>query len=419
MPIFGVTDRGSLEARFKEIGKLRKGGPKTAQGHFGKDLEWFRFTSDRDNVVKAFRQAYGDQPASMEVLFPYQTIEAVFPTFRELYGQNHLLKEQCDGFNIIQWQNGPYMERGSNLCEKPCKNVETRPPCRDCPLKPIGRLSVILLPLLRAGIVGTVTVETHAWNDIAHITNQLAKYEPLTGRTFRIYREENTIGAPNKSTQKRMAVDKWLVKIEPTQETAMLLIQDAQRRARQALLGGPVNAAQLEAGQPDNTNSNPESVTPPPVQEGEFTEAEPPPDLEPEPQQPVATDEKADTNGARPYDAEGTIAKLNKIANSTPNEQRASTDNDMAGWLAVAYTKLQECFGVEGAASMADLVIYAVFKTFSSDLTIAQVNALLSWLLRNKEQDSGGDYILHKHAPAEAKAVYDMAMLTGLEIPPF
>lgn len=412
MPIFGVTDRGSLEARFKEVGKLRKGGPKTSEGHFGKDLEWFRFTSDRENVVTAFRQAYGDQPASMEVLFPYQTIEAVFPTFRELYGQNRLLKEQCDGFNIVQWQNGPYMERGSKLCEKPCKNVETRPPCRDCPLKPIGRLSVILLPLLRAGIVGTVTVETHAWNDIFHINNQLAKYEPLTGRTFRIYREENTIGAPNKSTQKRMAVDKWLVKIEPTQETAMLLIQDSQRRARQAL-GGAVDVPQLEAGRTDD-----ELEAAPPVQDGEFTEA-PPPDLEPEQEQPDTVEEKIGTNGTRPYSAEGTIDKLNKIANSTPNERRASEDEAMAGWLAVAYTKLQECFGCDGAASMADLVVYAVFKAFSSDLSIAQTNALLSWLLKNKEQDSGGDYILHKHAPAEAKAVYDMAMLTGLEVPPF
>ena len=248
MAIFGVTNREALDPRFKVIGKLRKGGPKQ-NGQFGKDLEWFRFTSDKDEVVKAFRQAYGEEPASMEVYFPYPSLEAVFPTFRETYGQNHLLKEQCDGMHIIQWQDGYKMARGHRLCEKKCKDTESRPPCPDCPLKPIGRLSVILLPLLRAGIVGTVTAETHGWHDILGIANQLVQYEPLTGRAFRVYREEETIGAPNKKTNKRMAITKWMVRIEPTQETALMLIGDAQRRARAALLGGGTVDAipQLEA----------------------------------------------------------------------------------------------------------------------------------------------------------------------------
>jgi len=248
MAIYGVTNREALEARFKVIGKLRKGGPKQ-NGQFGKDLEWFRFTSDKDDVVKAFRQAYGEEPASMEVYFPYPSLEAVFPTFRETYGQNHLLKEQCDGMHIIQWQDGYRMASGRRLCEKECKNTESRPPCPDCPLKPIGRLSVILLPLLQAGIVGTVTIETHGWHDILGIANQLVQYEPLTGRAFRVYREEATIGAPNKKTNKRMAITKWMVRIEPTQETALMLIGDAQRRAKLALLGGgEIDMPQLEAG---------------------------------------------------------------------------------------------------------------------------------------------------------------------------
>ena len=250
MAIYGVTTREALDPRFKVLGKLRKGGPKR-NGQFGKDLDWFRFTSDNDAVVKAFRQAYGDQPDTLAVFFPFATLEANFPTYRETYGQNELLKEQCDGMNILQWQDGARMVRGPRLCEKKCKNVESLPPCPDCPLKPIGRLSVILIPLLQAGFVGTVTVETHGWHDIREIASQLAMYEPLTGREFRVYRQKQTIGAPNPKTGKRMAVDKSLVKIEPTQETYLMLIEDAQRRAKQELgAGSTTNTPQLAAGQP-------------------------------------------------------------------------------------------------------------------------------------------------------------------------
>ena len=100
MGIYGVTNRAALEERFPVIGKLRKGGPKQ-NNQFGKDLEYFRFTSDNDAVVKAFRQAYGDQPDTLDVYFPNSNYEAVFQSARELFGQNHLLKEQCDGMNIL------------------------------------------------------------------------------------------------------------------------------------------------------------------------------------------------------------------------------------------------------------------------------------------------------------------------------
>ena len=250
MGIYGVTNRAALEERFPVIGKLRKGGPKQ-NNQFGKDLEYFRFASDNDAMVKAFRQAYGDQPDTLDVYFPNSNYEAVFQSARELFGQNHLLKEQCDGMYITQWQDGYKMVSGKRLCEKKCKDTESRPPCPDCPLKQIGRLSVILLPLLEAGFPGTVTLETHSWNDLYHIADTLAKYEPLVGRAFRVYRKETRIGRPDKRNNTRAASDKWLVRIEPTQETAILLIEDSKRKARAALgAGATTNAPQLAAGQP-------------------------------------------------------------------------------------------------------------------------------------------------------------------------
>jgi hypothetical protein len=247
--IYGVTRREDLDERVKVLGKLRKGAEKRPNAP-GRDLEYFRFTSDNDAVVRAFREAYGDKPDSLEVYFPYPNYESVFHTARELFGQNHLLKEQCDGMYITQRQDGYKMARGRWLCEKKCKDTESSPPCPDCPLQQIGRLSVILTPLFFAGFPGTVTLETHSWHDLGHIASQLAHYEPLTGRAFRVYRQETRIGRPDKKNNKRAATDKWLVKIEPTQETAILLIEDAQRKARQALGAGAAPAPRLEAGQP-------------------------------------------------------------------------------------------------------------------------------------------------------------------------
>lgn len=247
--IYGVTNREALDTRLICGGKLRKGAEKRPNAP-GADLEYFRFTSDNAELVKAFHEIYGPKPDELEVYFPYPNYEDVFHSARELYGQNHLLKEQCDGMRITQRQSGHRMQRGQWLCEKKCKDVQSRPPCPDCPLKQIGRLSVVLTPLLYAGFPVTITLETHSWNDLHHIASQLAKHEPLTGRAFRVYRQETRIGRPDKQNNKRAATDKWLVRIEPTQETAVLLIQDAQRRARQALLGEPVNVPQLEAGQP-------------------------------------------------------------------------------------------------------------------------------------------------------------------------
>lgn len=152
----------------------------------------------------------------------------------------------------------------------------------------------------------------------------------------------------------------------------------------------------------------------PPV-EGEYAEEKSAQEVESAPETPNSD------NGERPYDAETVIAKLNERANAMPADQQVRCiDEAMSAWAGTVYVKLQECLMPdEKAAEEADLVLFGIFKTFHNDLTIAQVNALLLWLLESKEPDSGGMFILHRHAPAEAKAVYDWAVLTNLKVPPF
>jgi len=250
MPIHGVSTRESLDPRFKSLGKLRKGGPKR-NGQFGADLDHFRFTSEDAAVVQAFYQAYGEKPSELVVFMPYDQMERNFSSWRELYGQNGLVKIRCDGENWVDWLDGPRHCHGYLPCPETFLDPDNR--CPDCPLKPVGRLEVIVPELWKAGYIGLVTVETHSWNDIAHLAGKLAQYEPLRGKPFTLWREMTTIGAPNEKTGKRMAVTKHLVCIELTNERLVEELEAAQRRSL-----AQVQALALPAGEPLPEPAGPE-----------------------------------------------------------------------------------------------------------------------------------------------------------------
>jgi hypothetical protein len=129
-------------------------------------------------------------------------------------------------------------------CSLKCRDTANR--CPDCKAVPVGRLSVILPELLRAGFVVLITMETHGWNDIGGVSAQLVRYEPLRGKSFRLYRETARIGAPVKD--KRAAVEKSLVRIELTSEWMQAQIAAQEREAWRLLGAGEA------AGQPDRVD---------------------------------------------------------------------------------------------------------------------------------------------------------------------
>lgn len=247
MPILGVSDRGSVEPRFKNIGKLRKGGPKR-NGQFGLDLDHFRFTSEQSEVVSAFYEAYGKQPARLDVFLPYDEMECCFSSWRELYGSNGLCKCRCDGSHWIDWIFEDKHHHGYRPCAKEFCDTENR--CPECPLKPVGRLSVILPALWAAGHIGLVTVETHSWNDIAHLSAKLTQWEPLSGKPFTLWREQVKIGAPIDG--RRAAVNKQLVKIELTDS----YLQDVFNSDRQRAIEAVTVPALPEPEQPDTDETD-------------------------------------------------------------------------------------------------------------------------------------------------------------------
>lgn len=234
MPIKGF-EREDLDPRFNSLGKLKKGAPKTEGLH---DLEWFRFCPKDNNasLLKTFEGAYGPEPTRLEIYLPRPTMEENFTYWRELYGQNELCKVRCNGSDWVDWIEGNAHRHGLKPCDKPYKDTANR--CPDCPLKPVGRLEIILPEMWNAGYIGLITIETHSWNDIATIAGKLVQWEPLQGRPFTLWREDTRIGVPIKG--KRARVEKSLIKIELTDERLKLLFEQSKQAAR----------AQIEAPTP-------------------------------------------------------------------------------------------------------------------------------------------------------------------------
>jgi len=353
MPIIGVSDRESIDPRFKEIGRLRKGSAKNG-GRVGRDLDHFRFTSNDPLVLKAFESAYGHEPESLRVYLPYRTMEENFSSWRESYGANELCKMRCDGDYIVDWIAGDRHYHGHRLCTSELKDTENR--CPGCPLEPKGRLNVILPALWEAGHFGVVLLVTGSWNDIGHITSKLVQWEPLQGREFILSRHRERIAVPIKG--KRAAKEMPLVKIELADEWLMdkLLADRAEARSAWAIL-------------PERTGDEP------PDDDGfvETTaqEVEPPAE-DAEPAEPEEDEPAAQSNGSR-----SPVSFLTNVLDSVINAGHADSKKaayDMLNLSAeldrnspedIALTWCQHFKGALAAGdNQGDAAKYADLKTF-------------------------------------------------------
>ena len=213
--IQGLTDKNSLTPRLPRLGRLRKGGAKqekNGKSVFGKDLEYFRFTSENPAVVSAFTKEYHEQPNNLHVFMPFATRDECFPTWKEAWDASTLL-HRCDGRTCEIWWDAQ-------------RKVYSREP-KPCPggCKEVGRLEVVLPELFRSGFVGTVTMETHGKNDMMAIASCLDKVEiertehglDLRGVGFILRRHNESISTPGwgDNAGKRQRVVKSLVSLEP------------------------------------------------------------------------------------------------------------------------------------------------------------------------------------------------------------
>ncbi|MDP2662225.1 MAG: hypothetical protein Q8R28_15980 [Dehalococcoidia bacterium] len=241
MPIKGLTD--NVQAAFPRIGKLRKGSPaeRDEQGNvkrMGKDLDHFRFTSERPEVAGAFAEAYGDSPALVNVYLPYADAERNFSSWKERWSAGGLV-HRCDGETMTLWLGSDGKHRKDpKACDGGCDEV--------------GRLSLIIPELVRAGYVGYVTLETHGINDLLSIQASLLAAaearvgEPhgLRGIQWTLRRVKEKISTPMPGG-KRARRDKWLVKLEPTSNWVQLQLDAARNRAMKALPAPKADAERM------------------------------------------------------------------------------------------------------------------------------------------------------------------------------
>ena len=217
MPIKRLQ-RTKGQPQFPNIGKLRKGGERPSSGKApGKDLEYFRFTSDDERAVAMFEAAYGKEPQAINVYLPMPTTDENFSSWQEAWVAGGL-QHRCDGETCTIWlkPDGTYSQE-----PKPCPGG-----CKE-----VGRLMVIIPELQR---MAYVTAETHSINDIITITDNLNAIESiagtLTGIPFILKRVAKEISTPA-GNGKRARRTKWMLSIEVDPVWAALKFDSMHRQA--------------------------------------------------------------------------------------------------------------------------------------------------------------------------------------------
>lgn len=217
MPIIGLT---TGTPQFPRIGILRKGAEKTSPKRPGSDLQWFRYTSDTNpESVEAFYDAFGKQPNHFTVMLPYQTVDENFEAWQEQWTAARL-QHRCDGQHV-QLEYDQHQNRYVQPAQpKPCPG--------GC--KPIGRLSLIIPALIKAGHVGTVTLKTTSKHDIMNIDGALKAYYQmrgdLRGIEFILYRYPEQVSTPDGPRR-----EKWLVGLKASHEWVTAQLESMQQRA--------------------------------------------------------------------------------------------------------------------------------------------------------------------------------------------
>jgi hypothetical protein len=213
-------------AQFPQLGQIRKGAPKPADGKKpGADLTFFRVTFDEREIESAaiFTQHYGDEPREIDVLLPFNGVDENLEAWRETYVAGGLV-HRCDGERIwyeINPKTGERLVRNG----EPLKNCDGSTGC-----KPTGRLKIIVPQLQRLAFLTVLTTSLH---DIMNLHRQLEALLQINGKLagvpLKLRRRPIKISTPSGEGGKRARREKWLLSIEadPAWVKAKLLAMQA------------------------------------------------------------------------------------------------------------------------------------------------------------------------------------------------
>jgi hypothetical protein len=240
MPIKGMSDRNLA---FPEIGQIRKGAPKPADGRKpGADLQYFRVTFDEKETeaIETFTKVYGDKPDEIRVILPFNEIEKMWEAWLEAYTAGRLVA-RSDGeyfVYLVDTKTGEVLVKngmdktGNKRQYTDAQAVGKDFKGNDIKCRPVGRLKIIVPELARAAYM---TVLTTSINDIVNISQQLAAFQELNngqiaGIPFVLRRRPKKISRPGENGQ-RVRVEKWLLSIEADPEWVRAKLTQVKRLA--------------------------------------------------------------------------------------------------------------------------------------------------------------------------------------------
>lgn len=202
MPIEGLS---TDELSFPRIGKLRKGEAKK-DDRPGKDLTYFRFTSEDPALVDRFREIYGPEPREIHVILPFRTKAENWSDWKEAWKAGGML-HRCTGTRTVIFR-----QKDGSYCDDPKKQIACPGGCKE-----VGRLSIIIPEFARLAFV---TVETHSKLDIIEINRNLNMlqflYDDLRKVPMVLRREKRMVSCPIEG--RRVRQEKWLLHIEADPE---------------------------------------------------------------------------------------------------------------------------------------------------------------------------------------------------------
>lgn len=230
-----------VDSGLPELGRIYKGAARQSdnQKQIPPDLDHFRFegnnlpTATADDVNAAWDALYGDKPRIIRnVQFAVDRLDLAFDAWQEEWGTSRsgagLLNKRCDGETIH------FERRGDDIIRKPAACS------RQCQCKPTGRLRVFLPEFCaELGVLGTVTLITHAGTDIDNISNSLNFVLERAGRlrnvAFVLSREKVQLMTPA-----GFPVQKWIVRLELDTASAQAVASLAAGEALALPSGVPV-----------------------------------------------------------------------------------------------------------------------------------------------------------------------------------
>ena len=268
MSIPGLTDRSKS---FKEIGRLRKGAAKDpTNSHWSpSDLKYFRpdFRPDEQVAAQRFYSVYGNQPTRINIRMAFPEISRCWDAFFTCYNTTGMLGQAggVPGREGLWW---------IYLRDNKTGNIVVKDAFPELPFDPAvpvysyknkkgedvavfarweGKLKV-LIPELQ--LVNYVTLISHAWYDIARISEQLDGIAEIAGRiglslplvplvlTRRLESVPGTIGG------KKVKQEKWVINIDIREDWAAAQFSLLDSIQPGALLPTPQEFPALPHGAP-------------------------------------------------------------------------------------------------------------------------------------------------------------------------